>query len=148
MSKSKIDTLELVTLAHSRYTEYEAAFVKEPYTEKGIQEQLKKATEDFDFDSPEFEEIVINTMIEKPARRADVTNAATKFTYYAAFYIATEDKELPADIKKDYDALVLNNKVIYYHSIINGKFVKNEEKDVTLDKEKLRALYKSVKETM
>ena len=145
MSNKKATPLQVVKRYHERYLEYENAFNNDPFDEKGVQKELEEVINSgVSFDSEEFENAVIDLMVEKPARRADVNNAASKFFYYAEFYIATQEEELPESIKKDFDTLPIKKGMKPYFSIKNGKFVKNEDAPINIQKEQLKEIYRAL----
>lgn len=147
MSKSKISPIEAVELYHKRYLEYEQAFSKEPFTDEQLQKKLKEIVESgLEFDSPDFEDAVIEAMIEKPTRRSDVNNAALKFYLYAEFYLMTNEAPLPENVKKDLDSLPIENDLKPYYSVHDGKFVRNEDTPINLQKDKLKDLYRALQE--
>lgn len=134
MSKSKLTPLEVVERYHSRYLEYEAAFNKNPFTEKQRQEEiLKIAKSGIDLDSEEFINQMTETMIDKPYKAADVNNAASKFIMFTDFYLLTQEEDLPENIRKDYDSLPIKDNIKTYFSIKDGEFVRNE--DIEIDQQ-------------
>lgn len=147
MSKSKFTPIEVVERAHKKYLEYEQAFLKQPFSEDDLQKQLMEIVEkDGDFDSPEFENTVVELMLEKPAKRVDVNNTATKFSNYVEMYLLTNEEPLPENIQKDYDKLPIKESQKPFYSIENGKFVKNEDVPMTIEKENLKVIYRQLKE--
>ena len=147
MSKNKLTPLEVVERYHKRYLEYEAAFNKDPFTEEQRQKEvLKIAKSDIDIDSEEFIEKMVETMIDKPYKIADVNNAASKFIMFADFYLLTQEEELPEEIKKDYDALPIKDSIKTYFSIKDGEFIKNEKEEDTEEmKNYFKALIQQIK---
>lgn len=145
MENSKLKPLQVVERYHERYLEYESAFNNDAFDENKTQEKLKEiANSGISFDSEEFSDAVIDLMIEKPTRRVDVQNAALKFFLYTEFYIMTQEDPLPENIKKDYDNLPVSIKAKPFYSIKDGKFVKNEDVKIDLQKDKLKELFKSL----
>lgn len=146
MENKTLTPLSVLERYHKRYLEYEAAFNKEPFNDKDINERLKEIIDSgVDFDSEEFEDAVIDMMIEKPARRADVSNAALRFFLYTEFFLLTQEEELPAEIKKDFDNLPIAQDLKPFYSIKEGKFVRNEDTPINIDKNKLKDLYQAIK---
>lgn len=148
MNKNKLKPIEVVERYHKKYLEYEDAFNKNPFDESTIKTELDKViASGADFESEEFENAVVDLMIEKPARRADVNNAALKFLLFAEFYILTNEEPLPENMQKDYDNLPIAKDIKPFYSIEGGKFVRNEEVPIDIPKEKLKQLYKTLQET-
>lgn len=146
MSDKKLDALSVVERYHKRYLEYEAAFNNDPFDESKVHERLKEvANSGVDFDSEEFENTVVDLMVEKPTRRADVNNAALRFFLYAEFYQLTQDSDLPEEIKKDFDNLPIAQDLKPFYSIKGGKFVRNEDVPIKIEREKLKGLYQALK---
>ena len=140
-------TIETVKRYHEKYLEYETAFNNNPFDDSTVKGELEKIiASGATFDSAEFEDAVIDLMVEKPARRSDVNNAALKFYLFAEFYLLTEEEPLPPEVKKDYDNLPIGDKLKPFYSIIEGKFVRNEDVPIDLEKDKLKQLYKSLQE--
>lgn len=142
MSKNKLTPLEVVERYHGRYIEYEKAFSNNPFNEEELQKQLKKIVEsNIDTDSDEFMDKMIDIVIEKPQKRADVNNAAFKFCLYTDFYLLTQEEELPEEILKDYNALPIKDSIKTFFSIKNGEFVKNEKEEVS---DEMRLYFKKI----
>lgn len=147
MSNERLTPLEIVQRYYDIYLEYEQAFNNNPFDESKTQEALKKVIESgADFDSKEFEDTVIDLMIEKPTKRTDVNNAALRFYLYADFYTKTQTEDLPEKLKKEYEISPFKTTLKSFYSIDKGNFIKNEDAPITLEKEKLRALYQSLQE--
>lgn len=146
MSNNKLSPLSVVERYHKRYLEYEAAFNSDPFDENQVQEKLKEVINSgVSFDSEEFENTVVDLMIEKPTKRVDVNNAALRFYLYAEFYLLTENTELPESIKKDFDNLPIAQDMKSFYSIKNGNFVRNEDVPIKVEREKLKQLYQALK---
>lgn len=134
MSKSKLTPLEVVERYHSKYLEYEAAFNKDPFSEDDLRKQLEEvALSDIDTESDDFLDKMMEIVIAKPRKRADVNNAAFKFSLFTDFYSLTNENPLPDKILKDYDALPIKDNIKTYYSIKDGNFVKNEKEEITED---------------
>jgi len=146
MSKNKVKPLDLIERYHKRYIEYEKAFNDDPFDEKKVQNQLKEIIDTgVSFDSEEFENKVIDLMIDKPTRRADVNNAALRFFLYAEFFTLTQEQELPENIKNDFESLPIAEDLKAFFSIKAGKFVRNEDVPIKIEREKLKNLYQALK---
>lgn len=146
--KTKLTPLQVVERYYEKYIEYESAFNSEPFDNKQMEEQVKKIVESgADFESDEFNDVIVSLMIEKPNRRNDVEISAMKFVTYASFYELTQEEPLPEHIDKDYKELS-KNKHKFHYSIENGKFVKNDDAPISLDKEKLKAIYLQIKKQL
>lgn len=146
MSDKKLSPLSVVERYHQRYLEYEAAFNSDPFDENQVQGKLKEVIESgVSFDSEEFENTVVDLMIEKPTRRTDVNNAALRFYLYAEFYLLTQDEDLPENIKKDFDNLPIAEGLKSFYSVKGGKFVRNEDVPIKVEKEKLKQLYQALR---
>lgn len=142
---NKMSPIEIVERYHEKYLEYEKAFNDNPFDESTIRVELEKVIESgASFDSEEFENAVVDLMIEKPARRSDVNNAALKFFLYTEFYLLTEEEPLPKKIEEDYKNLPIGQELKPFYSIINGDFVRNEDVPINIQKDKLKELYKSL----
>lgn len=142
---SKLTPLQVLERSHSQYLEYEQAFNDNPFDDSKIKEELKKVIDSgVDFDSKEFEDSVIDLMIEKPAKRTDVNNAALKFLMFTEFFMLTQSEEISDKILKDYNQLPIKDTLKSFYSIEDGKFVRNEKVPINIEKDKLRALYKSL----
>lgn len=142
---TKISPREIVERYHEKYLEYEKAFNDNPFDESTIKVELEKVIKSgASFDSEEFEKAVVDLMVEKPARRSDVNNAALKFFLFTEFYLMTEEKPLPKKIEEDYKNLRINENMKPFYSIINGDFVRNEDTPINIQKDKLKELYKSL----
>ena len=140
--KTRPTPLEIVERYHKRYLEYEKAFNENPFSEKERQEEVVEiAKSGVDLDSDEFMDKMIEAMIDKPRKVADVSNAAAKFIMYTEFFLLTQDEELPEEIQKDFDNLPIKDDIKTHFSIKDGKFVRNEE--VQLDEE-TRNYFKSL----
>lgn len=134
MSENKITPLQVVQRYHERYLSYEEAFNKDPFSEQDMRKELEKvATTDVDVESDEFLEKMLDIIVEKPQRRIEVNNAALKFCLFVDFYILTQEEELPDNILKDYNNLPVKDSLKSFYSVANGKFVKNEEIEITDD---------------
>lgn len=145
MESTKFTPIQIVQRYYDRYLEYEQAFNSDPFDPTKLQEQLKEMVmAGAEVDSPQFEDAVVDLMVEKPARRADVTNSALKFQLFAEFYLATQEEKLPEELQKSYEDLSKITPVKPYHSIKDGKFIKNDDTPIKLEKDKLRALYKAL----
>lgn len=128
MSKNKPSPLEVVERYHAKYLEYEAAFNKAPFSEKERQEEVVNiAKSDIDLDSKEFEEKMIEAMIDKTYKIADVNNSAAKFAMFVDFYLLTQEKELPKNILNDYNTLPIKESIKTHFSIKDGEFIRNEK---------------------
>lgn len=146
--KTRLTPLQVVERYHSKYVEYETAFNSEPFDKNEIEEKLKNLiTKGVDPESEEFNDVIVSVMVEKPARRSDVDVAAMKFMTYASFFELTQEDTLPEHIEKDYKKLSENSYKFGY-SIENGKFVKNEDTPVKLNKDYLKQVYKEIKSQM
>ena len=147
MSKNKLTPLQVVERYHERYLEYENAFIKNPFDESTIKAELEKVIDSgANFDSEEFENAVVDLMIEKPARRSDVNNAALKFYLFAEFYLQTQTEDLPEKIQKDFENLPISKDIKPFYSIKDGEFIRNEDVPIDIEKGKLKALYKTLQE--
>ncbi len=145
-TNNRLTPLQVVERYHEKYLEYEKAFNDEPFSDEQLQENLTKIIESgVSFDSPEFEDAVIEAMIEKPTRRVDVNNAALKFSLYTNFFILTQEEDLPINIQKDYDNLPINQDMKPFYSIKDGKFIRNEDSSISVEKEKLKFIYQQIK---
>lgn len=148
MSESKkLSPIQVVQRYHERYLEFEAAFNKNPFNEQELQNQLKEVVEsDLDVESEEFLEKMVGIMIEKPQKRADVNNAALKFSMFADFYMLTQEEELPESLLKDYESLPIKDSLKPFFSIKDGEFVRNEEQEISEDmKNYFKAIINQVK---
>lgn len=146
MSDKKLSPLDVVERYHKRYLEYEAAFNTDPFDESKVHDKLKEvANSGVDFDSEEFENTVVDLMVEKPTRRADVNNAALRFFLYAEFFTLTQEQELPENIKNDFESLPIAEDLKAFFSIKAGKFVRNEDVPIKIEREKLKNLYQALK---
>ena len=146
MSDKKLSALDVVERYHKRYLEYEAAFNSDPFDENKVHDKLKEvANSGVDFDSEEFENTVVDLMVEKPTRRSDVNNAALRFFLYAEFFQLTQEEALPEEIKKDFDNLPIAEDLKPFYSIKSGKFVRNEDVPIRIEREKLKGLYQALK---
>lgn len=146
MSNKVLTPLNVVERYHKRYIEYESAFNKEPFNEKDIHSKLKEIVDSgVNFDSEEFEDAVVDLMVEKPTRRADVNNAALRFFLYAEFFTLTQEEELPEYIKKDFENLPISQDLKPFYSIKEGKFVRNEDVPIKIERDKLKSLYQALK---
>ena len=141
MSKTKITAKQVVERYHERYIQYENAFAKDPFSASDMQNELKVlATSDIDTDSEDFLNKMIKIVIEKPQKSADVNNAALKFAHSVEFYLLIKDKDLPENIKQDYERLPIRATNKAYYSIEGGKFIENEKLEVT---DEMRAYFKT-----
>lgn len=148
MSKSKITPLQVVERYHKRYLEYEAAFNKNPFNREDLQKKLQDIVESgVDTDSEEFSTEMMEIVIEKPQKRAEVNNAALKFSLFVDFYLLTEEVDLPESILKDYESLPIKNDIKSLYSVKDGDFVRNEEQEVSEDmKNYFKAIIKQIQE--
>ena len=139
--------LVLVEKYHAKYIEYETAFNNDPNNKEGTEDQLRKlisSTEDEE--SEEFINSMIDIVVERPQKKSDVNNAAFKFLMYADFYTLTQKEPLPENILKDYNSLPIKESLKTYYSVESGKFVKNEELEITSDmREYFKALVLQLK---
>lgn len=149
MSKKKIKPtpLEVVELYYSRYLEYENAFSKNPFSEKDRQQEVVDiANSGIDTDSDEFMDKMIEAMIDKPRKVADVNNAAAKFAMYTEFFLLTQEDELPENIQKDFDSLPIKDMIKTHFSIKDGEFVRNEDMKVDQEtKDYFKAMIEQIK---
>lgn len=128
---NKLTPLQVVERYHQRYLDYEKAFNKDPFSEKQRQEEvLAIAKSEVDLDSDEFIDKMIEVMVDKPLKQADVNNSAAKFILFVDFYLLTQEEELPEVIRKDYDSLPIKDSIKNHFSIKDGKFVRNEEVEI------------------
>ena len=142
MSKNKLTPLEVVERYHGKYLEFESAFNKNPFNQGDLQKKLKElADSNIDVDSEEFQNKMIDLVVEKPQKRADVNNAAFKFVMYTDFYLLTQEEELPEKILKDYNSLPIKDQIKTNFSIKDGEFVRNEKQEVTDD---MRKFFKDI----
>ncbi len=74
---------------------------------------------------------MVDVVVEKPQKRADVNNAAFKFALFTDFYMMTNEEELPENVMKDYNNLPIKDSIKTFYSIKDGKFVRNEEQEIT-----------------
>jgi len=138
----KLTPLEVVERQHQIYLDYEDAFNKEPFNEGDLQKKIIDiAQSGIDVNSEEFENQMVDLVVDKPQKRADVNNAAFKFALFVDFYLLTQEEELPEKVLKDYDALPIKDSIKSRFSVENGKFVKNEETEVSED---MRNFFKAV----
>lgn len=132
MSKNKITALQVVERYHKRYLEYETAFNKNPFNREDLQNKLKDiVASNIDTDSEEFTSQMMEIMIEKPQKRAEVNNAALKFCLFTDFYLLTQEEDLPEDILKDYESLPIKNDIKSFYSVKDGDFVRNEDQEIS-----------------
>lgn len=147
MSKNKLTPIEVVERYHTRYLEYEEAFNKNPFNESTIKAELEKIiSSGASPDSEEFENAVVDLMIEKPAKRTDVNNSAIKFFLFTEFYLLTENDPLPEKIERDFKNLPIGKDIKPFYSIKDGDFVRNEDVPISIQKDKLRNLYRSLQQ--
>lgn len=138
----KLTPLEVIERYHQRYLDYENAFNKEPFNEGDLQKKVMEiAKSGIDLESEEFENQMVDLVVDKPQKRADVNNAAFKFALFTDFYLLTQEEELPEKILKDYDALPIKDSIKSVFSVEDGKFVKNEETEVSDD---MRNFFKAI----
>ena len=138
MSDKKLSALDIVERHHKRYLEYEAAFNNDPFDETKVQDKLKEVVNSgVAFDSKEYEDTVVDLMIEKPTRRSDVNIAALRFFLYAEFFQLTQDTPLPKEVKKDFDNLPISEGLKPFYSIESGRFVRNDDVPIKVEREKL-----------
>lgn len=137
MENKKANPKEIVERYHNRYLEYEKAFNSDPFNREDMKTKLQEmVSEGVDTDSEEFQEEMMEIMIEKPQKRADVNNAALKFFFYTEFYLSTETEPLPETLLEDYNSLPLKKDLAPFYSIENGLFVKNEEQEISEEHKK------------
>jgi len=142
MSKTKLTPLQVVERHHERYLEYEKAFSDNPFSHDQLRQELAKIIElGLDMDSDEFVEKMVDIVVEKPERNLDVEKAARKFIHFADFYTLTQEEELPESILKDYENIPIRNSMKPFFSINAGKFVRNEDNEVTPE---MRQYFKNV----
>lgn len=150
MSKDRLTPLEVVERYYEKYLQYEAAFNKNPFSEKERQEEVVKlAKSDIDLESQEFLDKMAELMIDKAYKVADVNNSAAKFVISVDFYILTQEDDLPENIMKDYEALPIKDTLKSYFSVKDGEFVRNEE--LVIDEETknyFKAIIKQIKEQL
>ena len=142
-TNKKLSPLEVVERYHQRYLAYERAFYKDPFNEGDLQKKvLELAQSGIDLDSEEFENQMVDLVVDKPQKRADVNNAAFKFALFTDFYLLTQEEELPKEILKDYDSLPIKDSIKSFFSVDDeGNFVKNEETEVSDD---MRNFFKAI----
>lgn len=142
---SKLTPLQILERHYNKYIEYENAFNNDPFDETKIQQELVKAAKSSsNFDSEEFKETVIDLMIEKPARRSDVNNAALRFYLYTEFFLLTQEEDVPDYIMKDFNSLPIKETMKPFFSIKEGKFIRNEDTPIKVERDKLKALYEAL----
>jgi hypothetical protein len=141
---ARMTPLAVVEQYHEKYLEYENAFNNDSGNREEIEMQLKKLIDlGLDEESEEFNNKMVDIMIDKPQKQSDVNNAAYKFYLFTEFYILTQEEALPENIKKDYESLPIKDNIKNYFSIESGKFVKNQENGLT---DNMRDYFKSVVE--
>ena len=128
---NKNTLIQVVERYHKRYLEYETAFNKNPFSQEELMLEVKKmADTDADIDDPIILDKMIDIVIEKPQKKADVNTSAIKFMLAADFYYQITDEELPPHIQKDYEDLPIRKEMKTFYSIENGDFIKNESTEV------------------
>lgn len=146
--KTKLTPLEVVERYYNKYLEYEKAFNNNPFDEKSLDKEFHSLiNSDIDIESDEALNKMLDVVIEKPQKRADVNTSAIRFLMCADFYFLVSEEPLPEKMQKDYENLeVLKDSYKPYYSVEGGEFVKNEDKKMDDNtKEFLKNIYRQEK---
>ena len=118
--------LDLVRFYYKLYQDYNKAYNGTVGQTKELENKLKELVKEGNSSDEDFKKVVMDFTRNTSLYTNDITFIANKFLNAADFYIKTNEKDLPAEILKDYITLKDREYKTQY-SVEKGEFVKNSE---------------------